>query len=65
MPLNFLYSHNTPILLTNKIIVKKKTKQFFRNTKNQWANKYKKKKKVFGINKYSPFFFVGFFLQLV
>jgi hypothetical protein len=57
MPLIFLYSYNTHILLTNKIIVKK-TKQFLKNTKK----KRKKKKKFFGINKYLPItFFVGFF----
>ena len=46
MSLIFLYSYNTSILLTNKIIVKK-TKQFLKNTKKQWASKYKKKKKSF------------------
>jgi aspartyl aminopeptidase len=44
----FLYSYNTPSLLTNKIIVKKKLNNFKKiQKKNQWASKYKKKKKVF------------------
>ena len=49
----FFYIPIIPILLTNKIIVKKKNTIFKKYKKNKWANKYKKKKKkkVFGIKK--------------
>jgi hypothetical protein len=49
MPLIFLYSYNISIILTNKIRVKKKNQMIF--FKYQWANKYKKKKGFFEINK--------------
>jgi hypothetical protein len=51
MPLTFLYSYNTPILLTNKIIVKK-LNNFLKIQKNNGLvnTKKKKKKRFFGIN---------------
>ena len=58
MPLIFLYSYNTPILLTNKIIVKKLNN--FLKIQKKRANKYIKKK--IGINKYSPIDFLFFLL---